>query len=241
MTESETGGDPACWAHRFEDEADDDVMDAPDTVGPTEPVGHRREPWLIQGGMGIAVSDWRLARAVARTGQMGVVSGTALDTVLARRLQLGDPDGDLRRGLDALPLPGAAERILERYFVAGGKDPDAPFVKTPMNARRAVAASCRAPRCRELRGGVPGQGGARRACRHQLPREGAGTDAGFALRRDVGGCRLCVDGCGYPEVDSERARASVGRPSRRSQTRRQGSNRRGRFPGPTRSGGVLPA
>ncbi len=132
MTESETGGDPACWAHRFEDEADDDVMDTPDTVGPTEPVGHRREPWLIQGGMGIAVSDWRLARAVARTGQMGVVSGTALDTVLARRLQLGDPDGDLRRALDALPLPGAAERILERYFVAGGKDPDAPFVKTPM-------------------------------------------------------------------------------------------------------------
>ncbi|MEK7771050.1 MAG: hypothetical protein AAB335_08185, partial [candidate division NC10 bacterium] len=32
-------------------------------------------PLIIQGGMGAAVSDWRLANAVARTGQLGVVSG----------------------------------------------------------------------------------------------------------------------------------------------------------------------
>ena len=48
-------------------------------------------PPVIQGGMGVAVSSWPLARAVAAAGQLGVVSGTALDAVLARRLQDGDP------------------------------------------------------------------------------------------------------------------------------------------------------
>jgi len=46
-------------------------------------------PLIIQGGMGIAVSDWRLARAVASRGQLGVVSGTCIDSVLVRRLQDG--------------------------------------------------------------------------------------------------------------------------------------------------------
>ena len=39
--------------------------------------------------MGAGVSDWRLARAVSQTGQLGVVSGTALAAILARRLQIG--------------------------------------------------------------------------------------------------------------------------------------------------------
>ena len=52
--------------------------------------GRRALPQVIQGGMGVAVSSWRLASAVARGGQLGVVSGTALDLVLARRLQDGD-------------------------------------------------------------------------------------------------------------------------------------------------------
>lgn len=85
-------------------------------------------PVIIQGGMGVAVSAWRLARAVSLTGHLGVVSGTALDTVLARRLQLGDPGGHMRRALASFPLPGVAESILERYFVPGGKSPDEPFV-----------------------------------------------------------------------------------------------------------------
>lgn len=41
-------------------------------------------PRIIQGGMGVAVSDRRLANAVARTGQLGVVSGSMLDTVFVR-------------------------------------------------------------------------------------------------------------------------------------------------------------
>ena len=84
-------------------------------------------PRIVQGGMGVAISGWQLARAVAVTGQMGVVSGTALEVVCARRLQMGDPHGDVRRALAHFPLPGAADRILRTYHVAGGKDPAAPF------------------------------------------------------------------------------------------------------------------
>ncbi|MEU9097261.1 hypothetical protein [Streptomyces sp. NPDC048361] len=83
----------------------------------------RPHPLLIQGGMGVAVSGWGLARAVAERGQLGVVSGTALDAVLARRLQLGDPGGHMRRALAAFPVPGAAAYVLERYFVEGGIQP----------------------------------------------------------------------------------------------------------------------
>jgi nitronate monooxygenase len=45
-----------------------------------------------------------------------VISGTALDSVMVRRLQLGDVGGHMRRGLAAFPVPAVAERILERYF-----------------------------------------------------------------------------------------------------------------------------
>lgn len=77
--------------------------------------------------MGIGVSGWWLARAVSLAGQMGVVSGVALDTIVARRLQLGDPGGHLRRALSHLPLVGAGERVIERYFVPGGIPPGKPF------------------------------------------------------------------------------------------------------------------
>ncbi|GIH95200.1 nitronate monooxygenase [Planobispora siamensis] len=90
-----------------------------------------RLPRIIQGGMGVGVSGWRLARAVARTGQLGVVSGVALDVMLARRLQQGDPGGDLRRALAALPLPGVADRILARYHVEDGIAPGTPYRPVP--------------------------------------------------------------------------------------------------------------
>ena len=77
--------------------------------------------------MGVGVSGWRLAKAVSTRGHLGVVSGTALDSVLARRLQLGDPEGHLRRALAAFPVPGVAQRILENYFIPGGKPADQPF------------------------------------------------------------------------------------------------------------------
>lgn len=82
--------------------------------------------------MGAGVSDWRLARAVAARGQIGVVSGTALDLILARRLQLGDPGGHMRRALAAFPDQGIARRIIDRFFVADGKPSDQPFAAKPM-------------------------------------------------------------------------------------------------------------
>lgn len=92
------------------------------------------EPMIIQGGMGVAVSDWRLARAVSHCGQLGVVSGTALDVVLARRLQLGDPGGHMRRALAEFPYEEMAERILARYYIAGGKAHDQPFRTTGLHS-----------------------------------------------------------------------------------------------------------
>ncbi|MCL5097248.1 MAG: nitronate monooxygenase [Candidatus Omnitrophica bacterium] len=89
-------------------------------------------PVIIQGGMGVAVSGWPLARAVSRLGHLGVVSGTALAVVLARRLQLGDPGGELRHALDNFPFPQMAARVLARYFLPGGKAPTAAFKLTPM-------------------------------------------------------------------------------------------------------------
>lgn len=86
--------------------------------------------------MGIGVSSWRLAGAVARAGAMGVVSGTALETVYARRLQLGDLDGTVRRALAHFPVPSVAQRVLDRYFVEGGKGVDEPFRGVPMYTLR---------------------------------------------------------------------------------------------------------
>ncbi len=92
-------------------------------------------PLIIQGGMGAGVSNWRLANAVSRLGQLGVVSGTALDQILARRLQDGDPGGHMRRGLDAFPFSAMAERIWQRYYIAGGKSERTPYLPVPRHAK----------------------------------------------------------------------------------------------------------
>jgi NAD(P)H-dependent flavin oxidoreductase YrpB (nitropropane dioxygenase family) len=89
-------------------------------------------PSIIQGGMGIGVSSWRLARAVSLRGQLGVVSGTLIDTVLVRRLQDGDPGGHMRRAMERFPLPGVAAAVLRRYFRARGRPPGTPYAMLPM-------------------------------------------------------------------------------------------------------------
>lgn len=93
-------------------------------------------PRIIQGGMGVAVSSWVLASAVSRAGQLGVVSGTALDLVMTRRLQDGDKDGSVRRALAAFPVPEIAERALSRYFREGGRAPAQPYAPVPSLALR---------------------------------------------------------------------------------------------------------
>lgn len=111
------------------------VLPAPVPPGPVPPVPATvpdvRRPWLIQGGMGVGVSGWRLARAVSREGQLGVVSGTALDVVLARVLQTGDPGGHARRALAAFPLPELARSALDCYFREGGLGAGAPMRTAP--------------------------------------------------------------------------------------------------------------
>ena len=84
-------------------------------------------PSIIQGGMGIGVSSWRLARAVSRRGHLGVVSGTAIDSLFVRRLQDGDPGGDLRRAMAAFPRPEVAAEALRRYFIPGGRPSGTPY------------------------------------------------------------------------------------------------------------------
>lgn len=96
-------------------------------------------PQIIQGGMGAGVSNWSLANAVSRLGQLGVVSGTALDVILARRLQDGDAGGHMRRAMAAFPFPGMAGRVLAKYFVEGGRPEGAPYRAIPMYARTGSA------------------------------------------------------------------------------------------------------
>ena len=85
--------------------------------------------------MGIGVSNWRLAQAVSRLGQLGVVSGTVLDQLMVRRLADGDDGGYMRRAFDAFPFQEMALRIWNEYFVPGGKPPDAPYPTLPMHQR----------------------------------------------------------------------------------------------------------
>ena len=120
-------------------------------------------PAIIQGGMGVAVSDWHLAHAVASKGQLGVVSGTALDAVMARRLQNGDPDGHMRRALAAFPYPAVAEDLLSTYFLPEGRKgkPYRPIPKTTLehnvkHERLAVAANFAEVWLAKQSGGVVG-------------------------------------------------------------------------------------
>lgn len=89
-------------------------------------------PSIIQGGMGVGVSDWRLARAVSMQGALGVVSGTALDTVFARRLQQGDQGGDMRRGLAAFPDRELAGRVRAAWFNPDGTTDTHNFSSIPL-------------------------------------------------------------------------------------------------------------
>lgn len=89
-------------------------------------------PQIIQGGMGVGISYWRLAQAVSQRGQLGVVSGTALDQLLARRLQDGDPGGHMRRALAQFPVPAVAARVWDRYYQPDGRAPGAGYQAMPL-------------------------------------------------------------------------------------------------------------
>jgi nitronate monooxygenase len=89
-------------------------------------------PKLIQGGMGVGISNWRLAKAVAAAGHLGVVSGTSIDTLLVRRLQDGDADDAIQRAARAFPWPEVAERILRRWLRPRGERRTTPYELVPL-------------------------------------------------------------------------------------------------------------
>lgn len=84
-------------------------------------------PQIIQGGMGVGVSDWNLAKTVSQNNALGVVSGTALESVLLRRLQLGDKSGHMKHAMEQFPFPEIAEQVYDKYFINGGKNNNEPF------------------------------------------------------------------------------------------------------------------
>ena len=85
--------------------------------------------------MGVAVSGWRLARAVSSLGQLGLVSGTALDRVMVRRLQGGDVGGHIRRALDHFPFRDMAERAWSTYHIEGGLADGAAYANPGMHEK----------------------------------------------------------------------------------------------------------
>ncbi len=109
-------------------------MSAAGSYVPTTRWGAGPLPLVIQGGMGVAVSDWRLARAVSSAGQLGVVSGTGIALVMIGRLTKGDPGGHVRRALARFPDQGAVRRVLERYPSAPSATPTYP--RPPMWSAR---------------------------------------------------------------------------------------------------------
>ncbi|MDO8650246.1 MAG: nitronate monooxygenase [Candidatus Berkelbacteria bacterium] len=82
--------------------------------------------------MGVGVSGWELARAVALRGQAGIVSGTGMALVIPRLLQEGDRDGSIRRALDHFPIPKLGQMVWNRYYEEGGIDQNEQYKSIPM-------------------------------------------------------------------------------------------------------------
>lgn len=145
-------------------------------------------PILIQGGMGVAVSSWKLARAVSKAGQLGVVSGTAIDTVLVRRLQLGDVGGHVRRAFAEFPYPEMAEQILDRYFVEGGKADDESLATTMILSHEPTAEEVQRVVVANFVEVLFGKRRPRRIGGNQLSRKDPDADAAIVVRCDACGC-----------------------------------------------------
>jgi nitronate monooxygenase len=99
----------------------------------TDSISSIDNPLIIQGGMGIGVSNWTLARAVSMAGQLGVVSGTAIDMVFVRRLQDGDIGGHVRQAIAQFPLPDVGERAIRHYFLPNGRPASTPYKMLSMH------------------------------------------------------------------------------------------------------------
>lgn len=83
---------------------------------------------VIQGGMGIGVSD-KLAGEVAREHATGIVSVTSSGVLLARQLQ--DGNRDMLEAAKSYPTPQIADEIIDRYYLEDGRHGD-PYRAVPM-------------------------------------------------------------------------------------------------------------
>ncbi|MFA6583417.1 MAG: hypothetical protein WCS77_03885 [Elusimicrobiaceae bacterium] len=86
--------------------------------------------------MGIWISNWRMSRIVSLMDGLGIVSGTALEVVYVRLLQLGDKGGHVRRAFTELAarIPAFADDLndlLREYFLEGGKTAETPYKAAP--------------------------------------------------------------------------------------------------------------
>ena len=77
-------------------------------------------PEIFMGGMGVNISYWLIAKIVSLFGGLGIVSGVALDRILALILQDGDPGGHCRRALAHFPFQDKAKMVLDAFFIEGG-------------------------------------------------------------------------------------------------------------------------
>lgn len=82
--------------------------------------------------MGVAISNWKLARAVSLQGYLGVVSGTGIAQIMIARLMDGDSEGHIRRALSHFPFQASVERILARYYISKPRTPKIPYKRPPM-------------------------------------------------------------------------------------------------------------
>ena len=119
------------------------------------------------------------------SGHLGVVSGTALDVVHARRLGDGDAGGHLRRAYAHFPVPSMAARVLDRWFVPTGRAAGARHRRVPLRSRRVAKGAPGADAGRQLRRGLAREAGPCRSDRHQLPREDPAAHAARRIRRDA--------------------------------------------------------
>ena len=162
-------------------------------------------PKIIQGGMGVGVSNWRLAQAVSRLGQLGVVSGTALDCALRAPACRWRPAVTCAEEW-RLSFPEMARRIWQEYFVPGGKPDGEPYPALPMHQKRTRANSSRCACCSNFvevflaREGHKNPVGINFLEKVQMPH------LRFHLRRNAGRRRLRPDGRGHSAPHSRRPR-----------------------------------
>ncbi len=88
-------------------------------------------PKIRLGGMGVNISDWLLSKTLSLLGQIGTLSGTALERVVACILQNGDHGEHIRRAFSHFPFPEHTEKVLNAYFVKGGITKGTPFKTVP--------------------------------------------------------------------------------------------------------------